>query len=249
MKKSIFIEVKGISKFFGDVAVLDDVSFEIERGEMVALIGPNGSGKTTLARIIMGLVQPSSGEVFIDGKIPERVRRNIAYVPQRFIFDRAIPITVEEFMEFALVVARVPLRQRKLLIVERLKDVGMNGKSGALVSTLSGGQLQRVMIARALLNKKELLVLDEPGAGIDIEGQATIYELIREINEKYGTTCIMISHELDVVYRYATNVVCINKKKLCYGVPRKALTQKVLEEMYGKEVAHFHHEHRGKNKE
>lgn len=242
MATTPFIRVKDVTKIYGDTAVVDSVSFDIEKGSILAIIGPNGAGKSTMLKIIMGLLDPTSGDVSIDGKRPRDVRTRMGYVPQRFQFDEWLPMTVHEFLELSAHVSGVHDSEEDQLIRERLADVGVPDVGGKMLSQLSGGQLQRVMIARALLTQKDILLLDEPVAGIDVEGQRAMYELITDINREQGTTCILISHELDVVFRYATNVLCLNKKMLCHGLPKEAMTDDVLAEMYGHHTAHYHHE-------
>lgn len=238
------ITVEHLTKRFGDTDVVSDVSFVVEPGEILAIIGPNGAGKSTLLRTLMGFETPTSGTVRIYGKTPDKARTSIAYVPQRFQFDRLIPMTVQEFLELSAHVNGMHGAESETVIHERLEAVGLGGHEKKLLRSLSGGQLQRLMIARALLTKKELLMLDEPVAGIDLEGQKTVYELIQSINEEFGTTCVLISHELDVVFRYATRVLCINKRALCHGRPNEVITEQVIKQMYGGDhSAHYHHGH------
>jgi len=239
---SPFISVKRLTKVYGDTAVVDAVSFGIKKGEILAIIGPNGAGKSTLLRMIMGLLKPTSGTVLIQEKDPVEARTRMGYVPQRFEFDQWLPMTVHEFLELSSHMTGLHEQEEQAIINQRLSDVGVPDVGNKILSALSGGQLQRVMIARALLTNKDILLLDEPVSGIDIEGQRAIYDLIKDINKKHGTTCILISHELDVVFKYASKVICINKKKLCHGAPKTTITDKVLSQMYGTETAHYHHD-------
>lgn len=241
MSSAPFIVVTDLTKRYGDTAVVDSVSFGVDTGDVLAIIGPNGAGKSTLLRMIMGLLPPTAGSILIDGHPPHKVRTRMGYVPQRFSFDEWLPMTVEEFLALSSHVSGVHDSEEVSIIEERLSDVGVPNVGKAMLSQLSGGQLQRVMIARALLTRKDVLLLDEPVAGIDVEGQQAMYDLIQHINRAHGTTCILISHELDVVFRYATKVVCLNKKMLCHGLPKEALTEDVLAGMYGTHTAHYHH--------
>ncbi len=244
MKKSDYIAIHNVTKTYGDIPVVDDVSFVIPKGSIVALIGPNGAGKSTLAKMIMGLIKPDKGTITINGKTPESARTSIGYVPQRFTYNPHIPITVEEFLLLSLYVIGKQDQKQLKIIQKKFSDVGLPKETmKKQLGELSGGQLQRVLIARSLLMKKELLIMDEPVAGLDIEGRKSIHELLKELNQKNGTTVILISHELDTVFRYADNVLCIDKRMLCQGKPKEALTEEILNEMYGeRHQAHYHHQ-------
>jgi len=230
------ISIKNLSfSYNDDTSVLEDISFDIKKGEIVALIGPNGSGKTTLVKNILGLLEPSKGSVTIDKKSPKEVRSKFAYVPQRFDFDRTTPLTVKEFLE---------LDKCKHHSFEKIDDflesVDLLDFKKKRLGSLSGGQFQKVMIARALLHEKEFLVFDEPSTGIDITGEQTVYELIEKINKEQGITVIIVSHELNIVSRYASNVICLNKCLVCSGAPEKILKPKNLEKLFGGDIALYH---------
>ena len=214
---------------FGQNVVLENIAFVVNQGEISAMIGPNGSGKTTLMKAILGLVPIQSGEVRVFGKHLHAVRNLIGYVPQRFDFDRNFPITVREFMELARH-AHCP----KSRIAEKMKEVGLPSKTlDEQLGNLSGGQLQRVLIAQAILNNPQILFLDEPSSGIDIAGEATFYELIEHLNVEHKTTVILVSHDVAMVSGIVDNIICINKKLLCYGPPGDALTVKKIGELFG----------------
>jgi len=241
MSSDSLITVSNISKLYGGTAVVDGVSFDVKKGDILAIIGPNGAGKSTLLRMIMGLLTPSSGSVSIEGMSPKKARTRMGYVPQRFSFDPWLPMTVQEFLALSAHISGVHESEKEQIIRDRLQRVGVPGVAHQTLNSLSGGQLQRVMIARSILTQKDILLLDEPVAGIDVEGQQAMYDLIRDINTEYGTTCLLISHELDVVFEYANSVVCINKNMICHGVPHVALSKETLEAMYGKHTAYYHH--------
>ncbi len=230
-----FIQVTDVSKNFGDFVALDAISLTIKKGEIVALVGPNGSGKSTLAALLVGLDTPSSGSITLDGQSPKAFMSNIAYVPQRFFVDRTLPITVREF----LLLSCHDAKQHNL--AKALERVGLLGMEEKNLGVLSGGQLQRLLVARALLHKKELLILDEPTSGIDVGGEEELYELLHRLNHEDGTTIIVISHELDFVYEHATTVICLNRQLLCSGKPKKVLTADIIEKMYGGHVRHYAH--------
>tara|TARA_B100000700_G_C14962056_1_gene817002 strand:+ start:515 stop:1237 length:723 start_codon:yes stop_codon:yes gene_type:complete len=225
-----YIVVENLTHRFGDFTALDSVSFSVNRGEVVAIIGPNGSGKTTLLEYLVGLRVSRSGAVSIGEKSPKDFRTSIGYVPQRFMFDRSLPITVEEFMSLE---SCAKSGHRCKNTYKALKEVGMHIYAKHKLGSLSGGQFQRVMIARALLHDKEVLVFDEPSAGIDVAGEQTIYDLVKKINEKKKCTCIIVSHDLHVVSSYVDTVICINKKMVCKGSPSKVITPKKIKALFG----------------
>lgn len=231
-----FIQVSDVLKTFGDFIALEDISFAIQKGEIVALVGPNGSGKSTFATLLVGLDEATAGTIEIDGKSPRAFMNKIAYVPQRFFVDRTLPITVREFLQLTCA------DTKKHNITETLERVGLIHTEEKKLGTLSGGQLQRLLVARALLHQKELLILDEPTSGIDVGGEEALYELLHRLNHEDGTTIIVISHELDFVYQYATTVICVNRRMLCSGMPKQVLTADVIEKMYGGHVRHYAHD-------
>lgn len=232
-----YIEIKNLSYRYKEALVLENISFEIAKGDILIIIGPNGSGKTTLLKNIIGLEKPSQGKVLINGKAPEDVRKRIAYVPQKFFFDRFVPITVKEFMSLEKCGKRGHGLEN---IGQVLSQVGVGKLSDKYLSNLSGGQFQRVMIARAFLHEKDILIFDEPVTGLDIEGEKAIYDLILDSNKKRNTTSIIVSHELNIVNKYATNVLCLNKKMVCYGRPEASVTPENLYKLYGSKIELYH---------
>lgn len=233
------IYTKNLGVRFGDVDVLHDISFQIEPGNIVALLGPNGSGKTTLVKALLELVPKSQGEVLFFGKHLHHSRDRIGYVPQRFTFPKGFPITVAEFMRLS----KPHLSMTH--ISEKLEEVGLpRSVDNKLLGTLSGGQLQRVLIAQAIIHDPDLLFLDEPSTGIDIVGEAEFYKIIETLNQTHGTTILLVSHDVGVVSELVDQVICVNKRLLCTGPPKKALTQKKLTELYGEDAkAYKHHQH------
>lgn len=225
--RETIISVQGITKRYGDVLALRDISFDVHVGEMLAIIGPNGSGKSTLAKIILGLEEANKGIVSINA--PHTIR-DIGYVPQRFSFDRSTPITVQEFLE--LQGCKNKEHEEKQMIKRALTSVGADALANKRLGTLSGGQLQRVLVARALLHEKKILILDEPNASIDVEGEKAMYDLLKELNEKQGVTIIVVSHELEFVSQYAETVLCVNCSMVCHGDPKKILSKHALDHLY-----------------
>lgn len=240
------VEVTGLTVAYGTKPVLEDVSFSIPKGSLTAVIGPNGSGKTTLIRTILGLVRPASGTVSIFGKPLASARNIIGYVPQKFNFDPTFPITVGEFL-------RLGVRDSSGDAIRKtLHEVGLVPHILThLLGSLSGGQLQRVLIAQAIINEPELLILDEPATGIDVVGEAAFYDVIEHLNEDHGTTVVLISHDVSMVAQKVDQVICVNRKLLCSGPPKKTLTKSTLEALFkDKSVyehahpeGHHHHEH------
>ncbi len=233
----MYIEVKNLSHNFGNYQALKNISFEIEKGDLVVIIGPNGSGKTTLLKNMIGILKPSSGEVLINKTSPKLLLGKIGYVPQHFDFDRSVPITVFEFMDLERCKNHKHGSQN---ISKVLVMVGLHNIENEKLGSLSGGQFQRVMIARALLHEKEILIFDEPSTGIDVIGEKTVYDLIAKINKERGTTCIIVSHELNIVNKYAKKVICLNREMVCIGAPEKTITPETLKKLYGSEAGLYH---------
>ena len=231
-----FLEVKNLVVRFNGHAIVDEVSFDVARGEVVSIIGPNGSGKTTLVRAMLGLVE-HHGDILLEGKsLCEQLHR-IGYVPQRFDFDRTFPISVKEFLRLAVAHPDPAWYEevcREFSIAELMKNK---------LGTLSGGQMQRVLIASALLKQPEVLILDEPTSGVDIEGTASFYELVRHINEEHKITIFLISHEVNMVFHTSTKVICLNRAMLCCGEPRAVMTKELLEKLYSTHFKMQEHNH------
>ncbi len=219
---------------YGDQVILDRLSFAIPQKSITAIIGPNGSGKTTLLKALLDLI-PHQGTVRILGTALRHARSDIGYVPQRFTFDASFPITVTEYISLA------QNKKDQTAIDTQLTEVGMQNQNQQLLGQLSGGQLQRILVAKALVNQPKILFLDEPAAGIDISGERNFYELIQHLNEEHGVTILVVSHEIDIVYKYATQVICLNKQMLCMGKPQEVLTSDTLKNLYGQETSLYQH--------
>ncbi len=228
MKKSLILAVKNLSVSFHKESVLFDISFSLEKGMALAIVGPNGAGKTVLFRALLGLV-PYQGEIFWQDDV------KIGYVPQKLSIERTLPLSVREFLRF---------RGAGSEIAEAFKAVGIQDDSilERSLGALSGGELQRVLVAWAIMGNPDVLLFDEPVAGIDLGGEETIYNLLSRLHEEKGLTILLISHDLDVVYRYADQVLCLNKKLVCFGKPEEMLNFESLTKLYG-ESALFHHKH------
>ncbi|MFN3973068.1 MAG: ATP-binding cassette domain-containing protein [Gemmobacter sp.] len=187
--------------------VLRDVTFRIGPGEIVTLVGPNGSGKTTLLRALLGILPPTSG------RVARQPGLRIGYVPQRLALDRALPMTARRFLS-------LPAPVTDALAREALARAGVVDAWGQQLSALSGGQLQRVLLARALLGAPQLLALDEPTQGLDQPGEAAFYRLLEEVRRDTGAAVLLISHDLHVVMAASDRVVCLNGHVCCEGTPQ-----------------------------
>lgn len=234
----VILSVKNLTVAFNGHAVLSDISFEVKRGEIFVIIGPNGAGKTILFKALLGLI-PYQGEI--------KWRKNIrlGYVPQRFSAGRDFPLTVEEFLQLA------PPKNPREMLFYALKLVGFRGDEHHLehhvleqkLGLLSSGELQKILIASAMLDKPDVLLFDEPTSGIDIGSEEAIYERLKKLNQEENFTLLLISHDLSVVHRWATNVLCLNRKAVCVGKPHAVMGADVLKELYGTEKAFYKHTH------
>lgn len=234
------LEVKDLTVWFEgqEQPAVEDVSFGLDEGQIAILIGPNGSGKSTVLRAILGLV-PSAGEVRVFGIPAGRARRQIGYVPQRLAFDLTLPLTVEEAIRMPLLGARGP--DEEDAVRHFAKALGIAGLLDRPLGALSGGQLKRAMIARAMVTKPRLLLLDEPEAGIDVGGEQTLYELLNRLVSHHRLTALICSHELDLVFRFADQVLCLNRRLQCTGPPADVLTAAALARLYGPATALYRH--------
>lgn len=231
------VSVRDLNVTLQDHHILQGISFDIQVGEIVCLIGPNGSGKTTLIKSLLGLI-PYTGLVTILNGSPGSPQGQIGYVPQKLDFDRSIPLTVRDAMSlFSKQPAKHPNNYQ-----ECLRRVGAENLLERRLGDLSGGEFQRVMMALALENKPELLILDEPAAGVDVEGETVFYEILNELKSEKDLTIILVSHDLSVVYRYATQVLCVNHSLICHGIPQEVLTADTLGQLYGHGAVYHHPE-------
>lgn len=240
------IAVAGLTVVLDGHTIVEDVSFTIPAGQTTAIIGPNGAGKSILLQAILRLIPKQSGHVEIFGTPHEQYRkiaRDVSYIPQKLSFNRSFPLTVHGL--FALKSRRwlglSPDEEARMKALLQL--VGMPRHLDSRISTLSGGQMQRVLLGYSLMDQPKLLILDEPSAGIDVQGQDTVYTLLHRIQEQEHLTLLLVSHELEIVIQYASQVLCLNRQLLCAGVPREVLSNDLLEKMYGSPVGHFAHSH------
>ncbi len=226
------LEVKNLSVVFNHNKIIDNLSFTVNNGDFYIILGPSGAGKTTLFRAILGLV-PYEGEVnWLNNNL------KIGYLPERLSRTEFgdLPISVKDFFE---------LKEKKIdKILETLGLVGLDQKIlNRNPSELSSGQFQRMLIAWALVDDPGVLLFDEPNTGIDISKTETIYSLLEKMRREKGITIFVITHDLNIVYGYATNILCLNGKGICSGMPREVLTPDILENLYGGKVKFYTHHH------
>jgi zinc transport system ATP-binding protein len=229
------IEARGLTVRLGGHEVLSGVDFHIAPGEIVTVLGPNGSGKSTLLRALMGIVAPSSGQ------ITRAPGLRIGYVPQKLAIDRNLPLTVRRFLS-------LPRRVSDAQAMAALDRTGLpQALAGRQLGALSGGQLQRVLLARALLGNPQILVLDEATQGLDQPGEAAFYRLIEDIRAETGAAVLMVSHDLHVVMAASDRVVCLNGHVCCEGTPRVVSTAPEYRALFGLgtqgALALYRHEH------
>jgi len=233
------LEVKNLTVILNHDLIIDNLSFSLNKGDVLAIIGPNGAGKTILFKALLGII-PSRGEI----KWGEKVK--IGYVPQRLDFDRSNPLTVYEL--FLLKEKGSFLFKSSNKTKERfqkaLSETGVEYLLDKSLMDLSLGEFQRILIAYALLDNPDVLFFDEPTAGIDVGAEGTIYSLLKKIADSRVLTMLIISHDLNIVYKYADSVLCLNKKMLCYGAPQIVLTPEQLENLYKGDTAFYKHKHK-----
>ena len=238
--KDALLSARGLTLRRGPRLVLDRVDIDIREGEIVTLIGPNGAGKTTLVRLLLALERPDTGTLW------RRPGLVVGYAPQRFDLDAAVPMTVRRFLESA---APSQARQRDVPVARLLEEVGAAALIDRQLSRLSGGELQRVILARALARDPDLLVLDEPVRGVDYLGEADLYVLISRIRSERGLGVLLVSHDLHVVMASSDRVLCLNRHVCCQGVPHAVAQHPEYVRLFGPEAAralavyHHHHDH------
>ncbi|MBM3822981.1 MAG: metal ABC transporter ATP-binding protein [Verrucomicrobia bacterium] len=242
------VSIRGLRVSLGGQEVLRGVDFEVNEGELVALIGPNGSGKTTLLRCLLRLQGVQAGEIRLWGCPPTPpVLRRVGYVPQRLNLEPSFVLSVREFLALKRQDTRTWFVQRKSTTdhaLERwISEFDLRSLLDRPVARLSGGQLQRVLIAFSLLNDPELVVFDEPTAGVDTPGEQSFYEMIGEVQSRRKITALLVSHDLSMVYRHASRVVALNGVVCCEGTPEEVMNAESLKAAYGIHVAPYHHHH------
>lgn len=244
------VRVEGVSfRYNRGPAVLEEVSLSIYGGDFLALLGPNGSGKTTLVKIMLGLLKASAGSVFIKGRPVEEFEEwaKIGYVPQKAThIDPFFPASVKEVVAMALFSRKGASWQKRKgeekAIAAALQSVGMEDFMGRPVSRLSGGQQQRVFIARAIVNAPELLILDEPTAGVDAVTQERFYEMLERLNKHRAITIVLVTHDIGVVTKHVNKVACLNQRLAYHGTHKDFCQSEAFKAMLtaGHLVSHRH---------
>lgn len=223
------IELGNISVRRDERDILRNVNFALQAKEIVTLIGPNGAGKSTLIKVLLGIMQPNAGKVTFAKKL------KMAYVPQKFNPSSSLPLRVQDLLD--LEACASDLRK------EIIQDTGISKLQLSKVQQLSGGERQRVLLARALLRQPDILVLDEPMQGLDIQSEAELYEYVRSLPERYGCAVLMVSHDLQWVMQGTHRVVCLNKHICCSGLPESIQQHPEYQAIFGTQRMFYQHHH------
>ncbi len=239
------VELRGVTFGYGQVPVVDDVNLHLHPGQFAGLLGPSGSGKTTILKLILGTLTPQSGSVFVNGKaLRGRASRHVAYVPQLETVDWNFPITVEQVVLMGRIqhMGWLPWAslQDKRAASELMERLGILEMRARHIRDLSGGQQQRAFVARALLAQPDLLVLDEPTAGVDMGTQENILRMLADLNRQ-GVTILMTTHDLNAAAAHIPWVFCLNQRILAAGPPDQVFTPKILNETYKGHMVVFRH--------
>ena len=230
------IAAHGISVSLGGVKVLTDIDLKLMPAEIVTLVGLNGSGKSTLVKVLSGLIVPDTGT------ITRRQGLRIGYCPQHAHPDSTLPMSVTDFLQLTEAAPGMGIQHV-------LEEVGIGGLERRQLSALSGGEYQRLLLARAMLRKPDVLILDEPLAGVDVAGQGDLYQLIPQLRDRYGCGVILVSHDIHVVMAATDQVVCLNHHVCCSGQPESVAVHPEFVSLFGAKVAEtlavykHHHDH------
>jgi zinc transport system ATP-binding protein len=229
MKGDLILEVKNLSVMLDNQSIIENLSFEVKRGDALTILGPNGAGKSVLLKTLLGLI-PYRGEI----EWAKAIR--IGYVPQRLPFIKDIPLSIKDFFNLK----RSPEKETEAI----LNSVGFQEDFlRKKIGDLSSGQFQRVLIAWGLVGNPQVLLFDEPTTGVDISAEETIYNLLAKLKGERDLTILLVTHDLSVVYKFSTNVICLNRQPICYGPPQEVLTPESLQRLYGGEVRYYQHKH------
>jgi zinc transport system ATP-binding protein len=234
------IKLENVTYRYNSDLVLEDISFKADEADLLGIIGPNGAGKTTLFSLILGLLEGYQGKITVFGediRNNRKILKKIGYIPQKNIIDQGFPATVEEIVSLG-----VFERKTKDKIISAINTVGLLEQKHKRIGELSGGQQQRILIAKALVNEPQLLILDEPTTGIDLETQNKFYALLRKLNSENKITIILASHDLDAINKLANKIACVNRKMSFHGDAREFFGNEQLLKSYSESSmqAHMH---------
>lgn len=228
------VSVKNIFVEFDQQSVLENISFSIEMGKIITLLGPNGAGKSTLVKLVLGLIQPTRGV------IKRKANLTIGYVPQKLKLDSTMPLTIKRFLKLNKKITNLDIEN----ILERVNASNLINKT---MHQLSGGEMQRVLLSQALIKKPDLLILDEPTQGVDVNGQISLYNLIANAKNEFNCAVLMVSHDLHLVMAKTDEVICLNKHICCVGTPALVSADPEFIALFGrnaaKQLAVYRHHH------
>jgi len=237
------VAIENLSYSYGGPKVLDRINLDVFAGEFLGIIGPNAGGKSTLLKLLLGLIQPQRGNIRVFGRPPEQVRGRIGYIPQYPSFSRDFPITVEQ----VILTGRLGCghgfgsysqddRQFAQRVMQQTEVIELAQRQ---IETLSGGQIQRVLLARALVSSPEILILDEPTANIDMRVEIDIFDLLSELNQQM--TILLVSHDVAFISKYVHRVACLNRTLLCHRT--EDIDGQTIQSLYGEDVRMVAHSH------
>jgi len=229
MGNEIILKVRNLNVILDHQSIIENLSFDVKRGDALTILGPNGAGKSVLLRTLLGLI-PHGGEIEWAKDI------KIGFVPQRLPFIKDIPLSIKDFFNLK----GSPEKETEAI----LNSVGFKEDfSRKKIGDLSSGQFQRILIAWGLVGGPQVLLFDEPTTGVDISAEETIYNLLAKLKEERDLTILLVTHDLSVVYKFSTDVICLNRQPICYGPPQEVLTPESLQKLYGGEVKYYQHKH------
>jgi zinc transport system ATP-binding protein len=229
MNKDRILKVTNLNVVLDHQIIIENLSFEVKYGEVITILGPNGAGKSVLLKTLLGLL-PYQGQIEWAKGI------KIGYVPQRLPFIKDIPLSIKDFFDLK--------KSSEKETKEILDSVGFREDFlQKKIGNLSSGQFQRILIAWGLVGNPQVLLFDEPTTGVDMSGEVTIYNFLATLQKERGLTILLVTHDLSVVYKFSTDVLCLNRYPICYGSPREVLTPESLQKLYGAEVKYYQHQH------
>jgi zinc transport system ATP-binding protein len=229
MGNDFILKVRNLNVMLDHQSIIENLSFKVKSGNVLTILGPNGAGKSVLLKTLLGLVP-------YKGKIEWAKAIKIGYVPQRLPFIKDIPLSIKDFFNLK----GSPEKETEAV----LTSVGFKEDfSRRKIGDLSSGQFQRVLIAWGLVRNPQVLLFDEPTTGVDISAEETIYNLLAKLKGERDLTILLVTHDLSVVYKFSTDVICLNRQPICYGPPQEVLTPESLQRLYGGEVKYYQHKH------